>query len=40
MHWPSAPGVMIALVAIAVLPILLTLPETAPAMNRSAVRRP
>ena len=40
MHWPSAPGVMIALVAIAVLPILVRLPETAPAMNRSAVPGP
>ena len=40
MHWPSAPGVMIALVAIAVLPVLLTMRETAPAMNRSAVPRP
>jgi MHS family proline/betaine transporter-like MFS transporter len=37
MHWPSAPGVMIALVAIAVSPVLLTMRETAPAMNRSAV---
>lgn len=40
MHWPSAPGVMIAVVAVAVLPILFALPETAPALNRSAVPRP
>jgi MHS family proline/betaine transporter-like MFS transporter len=37
MHWPSAPGVMIALVAIVVLPVLLTMRETAPTVNRSAV---
>src|SRR5207302_3806950 len=29
-HWASAPGVMIALVAIAVLPVMLTMRETAP----------
>ena len=38
MHWPSAPGVMIALVAIAVLPVMLTMRETAPAVNRSGRR--
>jgi MHS family proline/betaine transporter-like MFS transporter len=30
--WPTAPGIMIALVALAVLPVLLTMPETAPAL--------
>lgn len=40
MHWSSAPGVMIALVAIAVLPILFMLPETAPAVNRSTAPSP
>jgi MHS family proline/betaine transporter-like MFS transporter len=29
--WPSAPGLMIAVVALAVLPVLLLMPETAPA---------
>ena len=29
-HWPTAPGMMIALVAIGVLPVLLTMRETAP----------
>ena len=28
--WPTAPGIMIAAVALAVLPVLLTLRETAP----------
>jgi MHS family proline/betaine transporter-like MFS transporter len=28
--WPAIPGIMIAVVALAVLPVLLTLPETAP----------
>ena len=28
--WPIMPGVMIAVVALCVLPVLLTLPETAP----------
>jgi MHS family proline/betaine transporter-like MFS transporter len=32
--WPAAPGVMIAVVAICVLPVLLTLPETAPGLRR------
>lgn len=31
--WPSTPGVMIALVAAAVLPVLLTMRETAPPQN-------
>jgi MHS family proline/betaine transporter-like MFS transporter len=34
--WRGAPGAMIALVAIAVLPILLYMPETTPRLNRSA----
>ena len=37
LNWPSAPGVMIALVAISVFPVLLTIRETAPTMNRSAL---
>ena len=31
--WPAVPGLMIAMVAVAVLPVLLTLPETAPRRN-------
>jgi MHS family proline/betaine transporter-like MFS transporter len=33
--WPSAPGIMIALVALAVLPVMLTLRETAPSASRT-----
>ncbi|HWJ38438.1 MAG TPA: MFS transporter, partial [Sphingomicrobium sp.] len=33
--WASIPGAMIAVVAIAVLPILILIPETAPRLNRS-----
>jgi len=40
LKWPSAPGIMIAIVAIGVLPIILTIRETAPTMNSSAVRKP
>jgi MHS family proline/betaine transporter-like MFS transporter len=29
-HWPMAPGAMIALVAVCVLPVMLTMRETAP----------
>jgi MHS family proline/betaine transporter-like MFS transporter len=36
---PSAPGMMIALVAVLVLPFLITLRETAPALRRSAELR-
>ncbi|MFL6777333.1 MAG: MFS transporter, partial [Sphingomicrobium sp.] len=32
--WATAPGIMIALVALGVLPILLTMRETAPLLNR------
>jgi MHS family proline/betaine transporter-like MFS transporter len=32
--WPMAPGAMIAVVALCVLPVLLRLPETAPALAR------
>ena len=32
--WPSVPGVMIAVVALAVLPLFLTMDETAPRRNR------
>ncbi|HEV2596572.1 MAG TPA: MFS transporter [Sphingomicrobium sp.] len=37
LNWPSAPGVMIAIVAVGVFPVILTIQETAPARNRSAV---
>jgi MHS family proline/betaine transporter-like MFS transporter len=40
LNWPSAPGVMIAVVALGVLPVILTIRETAPAMNPSPVQRP
>jgi MHS family proline/betaine transporter-like MFS transporter len=30
-HWPAAPGAMIAVVALAILPVLWRIPETAPA---------
>ena len=33
--WATAPGIMIALVAIAVLPVFLTISETAPTASRS-----
>ncbi|MFL6721822.1 MAG: MFS transporter [Sphingomonas sp.] len=33
--WPTAPGIMIAVVAVAVLPVLLTMRETAPSATRS-----
>jgi MHS family proline/betaine transporter-like MFS transporter len=33
MQWPSAPGVMIALVALGVFPMLVTIRETRPLMN-------
>jgi MHS family proline/betaine transporter-like MFS transporter len=36
--WATAPGVMIALVALGVLPILLMMRETAPLLNRPAHR--
>ncbi|RDI99904.1 MFS transporter [Dyella solisilvae] len=32
--WPAAPGAMIAVIAIAVLPVLVTMPETHPALRR------
>jgi MHS family proline/betaine transporter-like MFS transporter len=32
--WPTAPGAMIALVALAVLPVFLTMRETAPLSAR------
>jgi MHS family proline/betaine transporter-like MFS transporter len=35
-HWASAPGAMIALVALAVLPVMLVMHETAPASNNSS----
>jgi MHS family proline/betaine transporter-like MFS transporter len=35
MHWPSAPGAMIAIVAVLVLPIFVTMRETAPNVRRS-----
>jgi MHS family proline/betaine transporter-like MFS transporter len=38
--WAGAPGVMIALVAAAVLPLLIRIPETAPTLNRLAPVRP
>jgi MFS transporter, MHS family, proline/betaine transporter len=38
--WATAPGIMIALVAVAVLPIFLTMRETAPALNRSPRSHP
>lgn len=38
--WASVPGIMIALVAAAVLPLLMTIPETAPGLNRPALSRP
>ena len=34
--WPMVPGAMIAVVAVAVLPVLITLPETAPGRMRRA----
>lgn len=40
LKWPSAPGVMIAVVAIGVFPVILTIRETAPGMNHSAVTEP
>lgn len=36
--WATAPGIMIALVALGVLPVLLTLRETAPSVRRSRSR--
>lgn len=38
--WASIPGAMIALVALAVLPVLILIPETAPRLNRSSPQRP
>ena len=38
--WASVPGIMIALVAAAVLPLLIRIPETAPTLNRPARVRP
>jgi len=38
--WATAPGIMIALVAICVAPVLLTLRETAPSLNRPPLSRP
>ncbi|HZU51344.1 MAG TPA: MFS transporter [Sphingomicrobium sp.] len=38
MHWSSAPGIMIAIVAIAVFPLLLLMKETAPLQHRSPVQ--
>jgi len=38
--WAGVPGVMIALVAAAVLPLLIRIPETAPTLNRLALVRP
>jgi MHS family proline/betaine transporter-like MFS transporter len=40
LDWPIAPGAMIAVVAIAVLPVLLTMRETAPRLNRLSADRP
>jgi len=37
--WAGAPGAMIAVVAVAVLPILFTMRETAPALNRPPLPR-
>ena len=37
--WPTAPGIMIALVALCVLPVMLALRETAPPLNRPSQRR-
>ena len=41
--WPSVPGIMIAVVAVAVLPVFLTMPETKPTVDvqgRKRIRRP
>jgi MHS family proline/betaine transporter-like MFS transporter len=37
--WPTVPGIMIALVALCVLPVMLTLRETAPLLNRPSRSR-
>ncbi|MDO9490026.1 MAG: MFS transporter, partial [Sphingomonadaceae bacterium] len=37
--WPMVPGAMIAVVAVCVLPVLLTLPETAHAKLRGSALR-
>jgi MHS family proline/betaine transporter-like MFS transporter len=36
--WPTAPGIMIALVALCVLPVMLTLKETAPSASAHPIR--
>jgi MHS family proline/betaine transporter-like MFS transporter len=38
--WAAVPGAMIAAVALAVLPVLLTMPETHPTLARWRVRSP
>ena len=38
--WATAPGIMIALVAVAVLPVFLTMRETAPIANSTRERLP
>jgi len=36
-HWPSSPGILIALTALAVLPIFFSMPETRPRLRQSEV---
>jgi len=36
-HWPSSPGILIALTALAVLPVFFSMPETRPRLRQSEV---
>jgi len=36
-HWPSSPGILIALTALAVLPVFFSMPETRPRLRQSDV---
>lgn len=39
-HWPAVPGAMIAVVALAILPVLWRIPETAPRQSWTAAPQP